>query len=68
MLNKIRQAIEEKNLKITNVIRNIRVSKSYFYDVMNGNSIPSLVVARKIAHELKVPLNELFPEQKFDSY
>lgn len=61
MKNNIRQALEDKGLKISYVIEKTRLSKSYFYDVMNGVSVPSLLIARKIEEVLEVPLNELFP-------
>lgn len=65
MNNKIREIIDSNNLKVTEVIDNLKVAKSYFYDVMNGRTIPSLIMARKFSNELGVPLDELFPEQKF---
>lgn len=61
MENKIRQAIKNQGLTISSVIENTGLSKSYFYDVMNGISIPSLVNARKIEEAIGVPLDELFP-------
>lgn len=61
--NKIRQAIEEKGLKISHVIAETGLAKSSFYEVMNGNSIPSLENARTIAKVIGVPLDELFPEK-----
>lgn len=67
MDNKIREIIELKHLKISKVITNLNVAKSYFYDVMNGKTIPSLKMARKFSHEFGVPLDELFPEQKFEN-
>lgn len=62
MSNKIRQAIEEKGLKISHVISETGLAKSSFYEVMNGNSIPSLENARTISRVIGVPLDELFPE------
>jgi transcriptional regulator with XRE-family HTH domain len=67
MNNKIREIINSRHLKISKVIDNLNVAKSYFYDVMNGRTVPSLTMARKFSNELEVPLDELFPEQKFDS-
>lgn len=66
MNNTIREVIKSKNLKTIEVIRKVGVAKSYFYDVMNGNSVPSLQIARKISEELEVPLDELFPEESFE--
>lgn len=61
MLNNIRKIISDKGLKITDVISQTELSKSYFYDVMNGESVPTLTVARKIAEVIKEPLDEVFP-------
>jgi len=62
--NNIRQAIEERGMKISFVIDKTGLAKSYFYDVMNGKSVPSLSNARKIADVLGVRLSELFPEDE----
>lgn len=62
MQNEIRAIIKKKGYKIVSVIKNTGLAKSSFYEIMNGNSIPSLENARKISEVLKVPLDELFPE------
>ncbi|AFK87735.1 helix-turn-helix domain protein [Thermoanaerobacterium phage THSA-485A] len=59
--NNIRQAIKNKNLKISDVIEQTGLSKSYFYDVLNGKSVPTLTNAIKISKVIGVPLDELFP-------
>lgn len=61
MLNNIRKIITSKGLKITDVINQTELSKSYFYDVMNGDSVPTLTVARKIAEVINEPLDKVFP-------
>lgn len=63
MNNRIREIIEKKGLKVSYVIAKSGLAKSYFYDVMNGKSIPSLFIARKIAEVIGVPLDELFPDE-----
>jgi len=67
MHNKIRQVIKERGLKISHVIAKTGLAKSSFYEIMNGNSIPSLENARIIANVVKVPLSELFPEKDFSN-
>lgn len=62
MENNIRKIIEEKNLKITEVISKAGISKSYLYDVMNCNSIPSLQVARMISKAIGNSLEDVFPD------
>lgn len=63
MDNNIRRVIEEKGLKISHVISEAGLAKSYFYDVMNGTSIPSLTNARLISKAISVSLDELFPDE-----
>ena len=63
MGNKIRQVIEGKGIKISHVILETGLAKSYFYDVMNGTSIPSLRNARLISKAIAVSLDELFPDE-----
>jgi len=64
MENKIKHFIKRKGLKTSFILSSTGVPKSYFYDVMKGKTIPSLVNARKIARVMEVPLDELFPEAK----
>jgi len=66
MSNKIRQAIKEKGLTISSVIAKSGLAKSSFYEIMNGNSIPSLENARNISKAIGVPLDELFPDKIVD--
>ncbi|MBT9132083.1 MAG: hypothetical protein DDT33_00593 [Firmicutes bacterium] len=61
MENKIRGVLEAKSIKVSDVIRKTGLSKSYFYDVLANNSMPSLVNARKIADALQVNIEDLFP-------
>lgn len=62
MNNKIRETIKNKGLKIIYVVEKTGISKSHFYDIMNGKAVPSLKNAAKISETLKVPLTELFPD------
>lgn len=62
MDNQIREIINKKGLKIIYVIEKTGISKSHFYDIMNGKAVPSLKNAAKISETLKVPLTELFPD------
>ena len=61
--NNIRKIIKHKNLKIVDIIEKVGVAKSYFYNVMNGTSTPSLPVARKISEALEEDLDKVFPER-----
>ncbi|WP_243447645.1 helix-turn-helix domain-containing protein [Clostridium tetani] len=64
MKNNIKKIIKEKNLKITDVINQTELSKSYFYDVMNGNNVPTLTVARKISDAINETLDKVFPDEE----
>lgn len=64
MKNNIKEIIKRKGLKTSDVISNSGIVKSYFYDVMNGNSVPTLTVANQIALALDEDIKELFPELK----
>lgn len=66
MENKIKYFIKRKGLKTSYILTSTGVSRSYFYDVMKGKTIPSLTNARKIARAIDVPLDELFPEMKIE--
>lgn len=63
MKNKIREVAKSKNIKISQLIKDTGVSKSYLYDLMSGNSVPSVINARKIADVLNVEIEELFPRK-----
>jgi len=65
MNNKIKETIQKKGMKTTYVIEKVGLSTSSFYEIMNGNAVPSLMNARKIADVLEVPLDKLFPEDDF---
>lgn len=65
MKNNIKEIIERKGLKITFIIRKIGISRSSFYEIMNGNCVPSLLNARAISDVLNEDLEEVFPNDKF---
>ena len=61
MRNNIQRIIEDKGLKVAFVIHEVGLAKSSFYEIMKGNSIPSLANARKISKVLDTSLDEVFP-------
>lgn len=63
MFNKIKSIIDEKGLKLTFILTKTGFSKSYFYDLSHGKTVPSLANARKLAKVLGVTVDELFPEE-----
>ncbi len=64
MQNNIRDIAQEKNIKISQIIKETGLSKSYVYDVINKKSSPSIEVAMKIANALKASIQEVFSEQE----
>jgi len=66
MKNKIRELLNAKGIKISHVIKETGLSKSYFYDVMNCNSVPSLSIARNIAGVIGTTVDNLFPNEKLE--
>ena len=62
MKNKIREIVESKNIKISQLIKETGISKSYLYDLMSGNSVRSLINARKISEVINVDIEDIFPE------
>lgn len=65
MKNKIQKIIKENGLKVSFVFEKAGLAKSSFYEIMNGNSIPSLANARKICEVLNKTLDEVFPNDDF---
>lgn len=65
MKNNIKEIIDKKGLKITFIISKIGLSRSSFYEIMNGNCIPSLLNARAISNVLNEDLEKVFPNDKF---
>lgn len=59
--NNIENIIQEKGLKVTDVIKHIGISKSYYYDIVNFKSEPSLKIARKISSVLQEDIDTVFP-------
>lgn len=62
MKNNIREIVESKNIKISQLIKDTGMSKSYLYDLMSGTSVPSLINARKISEVLNVDMEDIFPK------
>lgn len=60
-MNKIKEIAKSKGITIKNIIDETGISKSYMYDVVNGNSIPTVVMALKISVVLGSKVEELFP-------
>lgn len=64
MKNKIRELLNVQGVKASNVIKESGLSKSYFYDLLNCNSMPSLAIARKLSESMGVSVDDLFPNEE----
>lgn len=65
MKNNIKKIIEAKGLKIGYVIDKVGISRSAFYSIMNGESIPKLPTVRKICSVLQEDsIEDVFPNDK----
>jgi len=62
MQNNIKEIANKKSIKISQIISETGLSKSYVYDVINQKSNPTILVAQKIAKALKSRIHEVFPE------
>lgn len=62
MQNNIKEIAHKKMIKISQIINETGLSKSYVYDVINKKSNPTIAVAVKIAGALKSRIHEVFPE------
>ena len=56
----IRQVIKEKELKINRLIPFLSVSRSTFYNILNGNKSPTIDELEEIASVLDVPIERLY--------
>lgn len=66
MNNKIQEIIKSKGLKSGYVIKKSGISRTAFYSIAAGESVPSLSNARKICDALDEDLDKVFPNDKFD--
>lgn len=63
MSNNIKILLAITNSKVSDLIRETKLAKSFVYDVINGNSIPTVKTARLIADFFEVTIDEVFPKQ-----
>ena len=65
MKNNIKKIIDDNGLRISFIIKKCQISKTAFYDIMNGKAVPSLLNARKICNALNSDLEKVFPNDNF---
>lgn len=58
--NKLRAAIDEKNITIERLSEETGITTRHIYYIMNGEKNPTLPVAKKIAETLGKTIDELF--------
>lgn len=66
MNNKIQEIIKQKGLKSSYIIEKSGISRTAFYSIIAGESVPSLANARKICDALDEDVDNVFPYDKFE--
>lgn len=56
----IRQVIKEKELKINRIIPFLSISRSTFYNILNGSKSPTIDELEEIAGVMDVPIESLY--------
>lgn len=64
MSNNIKPILKSKDLKVTDLIKGTGLARSFVYDIINDNSVPTIKTARLIADYLEVGIDEIFPNEK----
>lgn len=59
-IDKVRIQMAKEGINLTELSRLINVSQSYLSQVLNGKRTPSAKLAKNIAHELGLNVNEVF--------
>lgn len=62
-MNRIREIAFEKNIRISQIVKETGLSKTFIYAVINGKSNPTINTALKIAKVLNSTVGELFIEE-----
>lgn len=63
MGNKIKQYAEDKKMSILELSKSTGITRGYIYSLINDDSIPSISLARKLAHKLGTSTDKLFPDK-----
>lgn len=64
MQNNIKRLLELRGKKVSDLIKETELSRSFIYDVINQKSVPTVKTARKIADCLDTTIDEVFPSGK----
>lgn len=64
MQNNIKRLLELRGKKVSDLIKETELSRSFIYDVINEKSVPTVKTARKIADYLDTTIDEVFPSGK----
>ena len=63
-MNNYLNILNNQGISTSTIIAESGVGRTQFYAILNGESVPKLTTANKIAKALKVDITELFPELK----
>ncbi|GAA0081322.1 helix-turn-helix transcriptional regulator [Clostridium sp. CTA-6] len=64
MQNNIKRLLELRGKKVSDLIKETELSRSFIYDVINEKSVPTVKTARKIADYLDATIDGVFPSGK----
>jgi len=60
--NEIKKYLGRTAKRTSSVIKEAKIARSTFYDLLNEKSIPKLDTACKIAKALEAPVSDVFPK------
>ncbi|ENK0837076.1 helix-turn-helix transcriptional regulator [Clostridium botulinum] len=64
MQNNIKRLLELRGKKVSDLIKETELSRSFIYDVINQKSVPTIKTARVIADYFEVGIDDIFPSTK----
>ncbi|RDV81684.1 helix-turn-helix transcriptional regulator [Ammonifex thiophilus] len=60
----LQRILSERGLRHQDLARLVPISRSYLTQIINGQRIPSLPVAQRIAAVLETSVDQIFPSQR----
>ena len=61
MKNKIRKYVEKSGKTVGTIVKEAQISRSTFYAILNGEQVPRIDTAIRIAQALEVDIADAFP-------
>jgi len=64
-MNRIREMAKEKKIPIMSIVRITKLSRSFIYEVMDGECYPEIRNAWKISKAIGSTPDEVFPDNNY---